>query len=481
VTARLGPAASRARPPGRDAGEVWANRAGVGLILATLFGAIWNFGATTAASGLFWIAPQCACAVAALVIYRRSASAALSSRFLQATTVIYGLLMIAVALALTPWPAMLGQGSAGPFAPGVSTLDPFATGIELAKLAGLSALFLTGYLFGTDRRGGELLFNLLMAAACLYAIWAIAAFVDDPQHIRGLTKQIHLNRLTASFFSANTAGGLFGALSCALAVRLIRRGRRLLSLALGPVKPTLTEWAPALQDVAMFVILWSAMLMTLSRGAIVVSLAVVSVLVVLEFLVALREEASATRRRRMLIIGCVVVAGLVAATFSAQVLGKFSVAGADSVSRAQIISTYRPLIAGTPPFGYGLGSFAALNGHVLTEANGHSLWNLGAAHNIVLQWWLEAGPVGLALAIALVAVILARLAWRFTQSRTDRWRGGAALALGAVLLIHSLVDFPLQVTAVAAVWALLLGWGAAEIAPTTSEATTSRARGSAAR
>lgn len=144
-----------------------------------------------------------------------------------------------------------------------------------------------------------------------------------------------------------------------------------------------------------------------------------------------------------------------------RLVDKFSALQTDVGSRIDIASVFIPRLAEVPVLGYGLGGFAALNAHTITGQTATALWNLGAAHNIVLQWWLEAGLVGLALGVVFIGLILGRLIWRYSRKDSQHWRGGAALAATAVLLLHSLADFPLQIDGVAALCALVMGWGCA--------------------
>lgn len=426
------------------------------FMVAVLFGAIVDFGATSSASALFWATLQCACAAYALAY--RPAGLARPGWLEIAAGVLYLVLLTLVGLSLAPSLPLSIPAEITP-----TTVDRYATLVELVKLVGLGAFCLAGYAVGSDELEAERLFTWTLLAGGLYALWAIVTFLQSPGFVLGLEKQMHVERLTGSFLSANTAGSLFGALGCALAVRLFRRVGRKLGSHAAREADDLSRWGGELRDAALLALLWIALLLTVSRAALSVSLAVVA-------LFALLELRRYVRRRRLkgrasLFAGAAVLAAFVVlllGSLSSQLQGQFGRLAADAVSRTGILDAYGPDLAATPLTGHGLGGFPALNSQQVTPENFADLWSLGAAHNILLQWWLEAGPVGTALAAAVVLLLAARLIQRMATGRVGRWRAAAALAASAVLLAHNSVDYSLEVQGIASLWALLLGLGLAE-------------------
>lgn len=427
------------------------------FIVAVLFGSIFDFGSTSAASALFWAALQCACAAYALA---RRPKALAPPRWLDlAAAALYLALLALVGLSLAEGLALPPE-----FTP--TTLDRHATLVELVKLVGLGAFCVAGYAVASDEAEGERLFTWILLASAAYGVWAIIMFLQAPAFVHGLEKQWHVERLTGSFLSANTTGSLFGALACASAVRLFRRvGRKLGSRSSGD-HDDLARWGGELRDAALLTVLWIALLLTVSRAALAVSLAVVGLFALLE----LRRYA---RRRRLKARAVAFAATAVIAAFavvllgslSSQLQGRFGRLSADALSRTAIVEAYEPELATTPLTGHGLGTFPAINAQQITEANFGDLWSLSAAHNILLQWWLELGPVGTGLAAAMVLVLAARLLLRAGTGRVGRWRAAVALAASAVLLAHNSVDYSLQVQGISALWALLIGLGLAERGP----------------
>ena len=111
--------------------------------------------------------------------------------------------------------------------------------------------------------------------------------------------------------------------------------------------------------------------------------------------------------------------------------------------------------------GYGLGTFREALMPAMTREDLWLLWNLGAAHNVLLQWMLETGVVGLALVIAMTAALMVALSpFPLKRSLPGRGRPIGILAFSIVLMLHNMVDYSLQIGSVAALWALLLGLAA---------------------
>lgn len=123
-------------------------------------------------------------------------------------------------------------------------------------------------------------------------------------------------------------------------------------------------------------------------------------------------------------------------------------------SREQILKTTAQAIGDTMPFGSGLGSFVKVYplyekpDHVTPEYVVH-------AHNDYAELILELGFGG-------VLLTLLFLAW-WTAAVRAAWRPGhggpyarAASIASAVILVHSLVDFPLRTTAISATFAMCL-------------------------
>ena len=124
-------------------------------------------------------------------------------------------------------------------------------------------------------------------------------------------------------------------------------------------------------------------------------------------------------------------------------------------SRQEILKTTGRAIRDTMPFGSGLGSFVKV--YPLYESADHVTPEYVVhAHNDYAELTLELGLAG----VLLIGVFLA---W-WTAAARAGWRTGgggpyarAASIASAVILVHSVVDFPLRTAAISATFAMCLG------------------------
>ena len=138
--------------------------------------------------------------------------------------------------------------------------------------------------------------------------------------------------------------------------------------------------------------------------------------------------------------------------------------------RAQIAPKTLELAAQYGPVGSGIGSFRAIYRTAERPEDVREAY-INNAHNDFLELWLETGWAGAALIILFIAWVAAA-ASRALRSRSDE----SALCLAgalvvALLLAHSLVDYPLRTPALATLFALACGLTAPAMGPRQRENT----------
>ncbi|MDB5433135.1 MAG: hypothetical protein JWP35_4251 [Caulobacter sp.] len=361
-------------------------------------------------------------------------------------------LLFAVVLGIALWTLLpAGPGLAHPawrLAPGTTpavTLDRQATMLAVVKLMGLASVFGVGVIMGAASARARVFLMLVAYACAAYAAWAFVAFTTDPHHVLGLTRPYHEDRLGGSFFSANSAGMLFGmgvVLSLALVADLLRRGAR---GALAIAFPLLALGLNA-----------TCLALSASRGALAATALAAAAYVLAQ---AWDRRAGAfVRLRWPLVAGAAVLLALFA--WSSQTLvARLMLTSGDLAARREIIGAHWSVFQSRPLLGQGLGAFEAANRMALTPENFDRLWSVRAAHNVYLQWLEEGGwPMALAMFLC-VAWILGTIA--VNRGRRPQMTGWtlAVLALSLVPILHGLADYGLQVPSLAAFWACLLGVG----------------------
>lgn len=121
-------------------------------------------------------------------------------------------------------------------------------------------------------------------------------------------------------------------------------------------------------------------------------------------------------------------------------------------SRGTIASVTTDMIADFQPVGSGLGTFSELYRTYEREPTPGVFVN--HAHNDYLEFALELGLVGILLMAGFLWWVFARVlaAWRYDGRGGEIMRAASVMTM--VVILHSIVDYPLRTTAIAAVMAL---------------------------
>jgi O-antigen ligase len=371
---------------------------------------------------------------------------------------------LALFLALTGWVllqfAPLATGmAAGAWAEvgdaGAATLDRYATAVELAKLLGLGAVFGLGFIAAGSSRGADGVFKAWGLAAAAYAAWSIAGYYAHGRlgvHVTGD------NRLAASFFTPNAAAGVFGISAVFGWAPLLTTVRRHLETefrwADGVSEGVKKAWPWAL---LVGVNLWAIGLTASRGGALATLIGITATSLALTFGSGRRLSDKGT----LTVLGG---AGVLLAVLSLLALAGGPLAGRLDPSRIAVTDrfayweVYIDRLSDLPWIGFGLGAFSRFNAFMANSPSAGTFWELGAMHNVYLQWIYEAG-LGAVLMFTLVAVLMMRTAVRLRRLRESRRWPATALGVSALLLAHGLVDVDLQLVGIAALWSFLLGAG----------------------
>jgi O-antigen ligase len=353
--------------------------------------------------------------------------------------------------------------------PSVSVIrgEPFyALGAPLANVLALAL----GLIVGADREGADRVLKAMAWAGVGYAIYGIGNLLLFPAAFLWRERTADLGSLTATFVNRNTAAAYFG--SCAVVWLLLAMARVRGRLPAGPI-----EWKKLGRNVypegrgdtqvivrfVMFFICLSAMFMTGSRGGVLSSLFAMVVAAVIFF------RSDLPRVTSLLVV---------AAGFAAVALGLLQILGGNVQARIDAgglaeqgrLEAYRStlrIIADYPWFGTGLGTFAAVfPPYRSASISIVGIWDL--AHSTPLELAAEVGvPLALVTAIGWILALLVLM--RGTRrSRRETIVPHAALAVSLIALLHSSIDFSLQVAGYAIVVFAVAGIGLAQSVPSAS-------------
>lgn len=345
-----------------------------------------------------------------------------------------------------------------PLTPSVSIIrgEPFyALGPQLANVLAL----VLGMIVGANRESARRAVQVMVWAGAGYAAYGIFNLLFDPTAILWRTKTTNIESLTATFINRNTAAAYFGSCAVAWLIMLMARVRGQLSAA--PI-----VWAKLGRTIvsrgdkrvitrfSMFFVCLTAMFMTGSRGGVLVSL----FSMVVAFVMFLRRDLP----RSMSVLGALVGGGLVALALL-QILGGNVVSRIDAggLVEAGRLSAYKStfrIVADYPWFGTGLGTFTSIfPAYRSGDISIVGIWNV--AHSTPLELAVELG-IPLVLLIAAGWIVALVVLIRGTgRPRRDTVVPLIALAVSLIGLLHSSIDFSLQVSGYAIVVFALVGVG----------------------
>ncbi len=372
-------------------------------------------------------------------------------------------------LADTPWIAapdpIWAQASAAlgmPLKPSVSIVrfEPFyALGAPLALMLAL----ICGLVVGTDRDYANQVLQVMAWSAVAYAVYGIAAFLLDPTLILWRERVPNSGGgVTATFINRNTAAAYFGSSTVVWLLLLLQKIRGRL-----PKGSVVWKKIPGhiLADTnkeipirfTMFFICVAAMFMTASRAGVIVSLFTL----IISFVTFFRRDLPRGKGIILAAAGAVAAALILLQIAGGYVGARFDDAGlADAGRLATYRSTLR-MIADHPWFGTGLGTFAW----------GFPAYRSGAISMVGIWDRAHSTPLEFAAEMGIPLTVVVTVGWIAAFGVLVRGvRGGrrrtiiplASLAISLIALLHSLIDFPLQIPGYAIVIFAVLGVGLAQ-------------------
>jgi O-antigen ligase len=331
-------------------------------------------------------------------------------------------------------------------ATGAISINPAQTWAALAWSASL-LIVVPAINVGTSRRGTRRTLWLMAWVAVAIAVFGIVVERLDLQTLGLVKKTLYLGSVTGTFVNRNTAATYF-ALALCIALALVSApthvaGRR-------RSEPLLQFGSVNVLALAMAVCLYTALLMTNSRGGIIAGMSGALLVLGLSFM---------NRRRTswlVLAVGPCIAVGIVAALHA--LLARESTSLGSNLARLALYREALAAIADRPLLGHGAGTFADVEPlyHSPGVPSGF-VWPY--AHSSYLE---AAVSLGLPVALMGLMLLLGIVAWLFrtvqiAHPEHDRQAIFAALGASAAALIHSAVDFSLQTQAVAIAYVALLG------------------------
>jgi O-antigen ligase len=330
-----------------------------------------------------------------------------------------------------------------------------------APLAAILSL-LVGFIVCVDRNHAHRLIRVVAWSGTAYALYGIAAFFVDPTRVLWEKKEAYFTVLTSTFINRNTAAVYFGACVILWLLILLDRLRRNLPPRTSPSPTQLIRSLGRLQravviEFGAFFACLVAMFLTGSRAG--VMLALLATVMALG-LFALKNLPLGRRPVRLgLAVACVVI--VLTEVLGAGVLGRFDREGFAGGGRAETYRATLAIIEDHPWLGTGLGTFAFV--FPAYRSNDWTSWGTwDRAHSTPLEIASEMGVPLASVVVAAWVGAFAVMSYGLWSRKRDHIVIIAALSVASLAIVHSLIDFSLQIPGFAIGVFALVGAGLAQ-------------------
>lgn len=339
------------------------------------------------------------------------------------------------------------------------SVNPFTTLSGLARLLAYGGAFLLAVWLCSDPLRAAQLLRAFVLAGAVYAAYGLVLYALGSETILWYEKWAYRDSLTSTFVNRNSFAAYGGMVAVAAlgiildgvmaAARDAREGRGLPVMARSLVEHHLY--------LAALVLCLAAVVLTGSRAG-----GIATALGLLVVGLALAAHHRAGWRSVTLIsagvVGLVVAPVVAGGSFLMSRLDAIP-AAVDADPRGEVIAHTATAVLDRPWLGVGYGTFA--DAWTVIRPSGVNTW-FRQTHSTYIENAFELGiPAALCLALAVV-VVLAVCIWGVRVRRRHGLYPAIALAAPTVPIVHSTIDFSLQMPAVSVTVAALLGLGYAQ-------------------
>lgn len=437
----------------------WSRRAA----LATFALAPLPFGSVDRAWILFWL----------LILSVSLATADFSGiRRGQFQLILIGTFVLAVYAAVA-W--IQASGWTGPFAAPIwqeagrllgESLRPRISSIGTSVLLTLAPALLfamaafRAFVLATEPGGADQIARVIGAAAVAYALYSAVSLIAAPNMLLWREKEAYLSSLTGTFTNRNTAATYFGGAAVIWLLTLVHelriRSSRKMDLRHSLQAHLRQPPGAVLLAAGGFLVCFSAVAATGSRAGFLLTSACLLLAVTLSV-----DSWKLLGRLGWMRLGAGAAAALVLfEIWGGGVAARIDQRGLADMGRLSVYVRSLDILAEYPVFGIGLGAFESVFPSRRPAALGSAgIWD--RAHSTPLEMAIE---MGLPVTLLVAALFVAALAALARASFRSRRRGViAGLCFGLLGVLHSCVDFSLQIPGYAVTFAALTAAGLASL------------------
>jgi len=401
-------------------------------------------------------------------------------RVLRLSTILAGLVVVWIVLQQFPapfadWNAALWDRAAhalgAPVERSVSLARERSLG-HLLRLLAYAAIFLSAWTVGRRSQGAQAVLRSVAFIGAAYALYGLIAYFSGNEFVLWFRKTAYTEDLTGSFVNRNSFAtflGLclianLGLIAQVLSERIDSASWRMLFHS--SVEATLRHGIWPLLGSTLTA---AALLLTHSRGGMIATLCGVAAMV----LAALSAPSLRGPWRWPLASFAAAGAALMIAVAGSGALERLGNSSDDSTGRNEIYAGTIAAIEQHPLAGTGLGTFEYVYAPHQPQSE---LKRVEYAHDEYLQTMLELGLPAAAGFFLLLALLAGRCIVGVFRRRRNALFPCVGVGASVLAAVHSLVDFSLEMPAVATIFAALLGMAVAQSVGTSAVAHDGRHR-----
>ena len=337
------------------------------------------------------------------------------------------------------------------------------TSLALLRLITAASVFWIAMQLCRDASRANFLLWSVAAISCAYAAYGLFAFALTPGRVLWFENPYSRGFVTSTFINPNSFAAYAGmgfVVICGLILRLYRHEFTAVGGSIRFRIATFIEVTGQKGVVLLggaFVIL-VALLLSGSRGGIASTALGLFVLGALTL--RLRKQQSAEQREAIIVVGALLVAAAFL-VFGDVVVGKITQQGFRDESRMAVYMITMRSILEAPLLGYGYGTFADV--FPMFRDQSVSTWGQWQmAHNTYLEVFQGLGLLFGSMLVASVVLLVLRCVKGAMTRQMNETMPCVAASVAFLLGVHSLVDFSLQIQAIAITFMALLGAGVAQ-------------------
>lgn len=345
---------------------------------------------------------------------------------------------------------------------GSISVNPDLTWLALLRLLTEAVVFWLALQLCRDEARALTLVRAVAAIGVGYAAWGLISFAIEPGRVLWFSNPAGKAGVTSTFINRNhyaTYAGL--GLVCAAGL-LLSTYRDNVGSAGGSPRHRLARLIETTGGTGVVLlggaaVLLAALLLTGSRGG---AISAIVGLVTLGLMLFVHARPKASKGRETAVFaGVLGLAGLV--LFGDLFFSRLADSGIHDVGRLSVYRIVLDMIQSAPLLGYGYGAFADAFPMFRDRSIGVTgFWD--KAHNTYLEMFVGLGLAGGAALLGSILLLVRQCLNGVARRRRNELASAVAVAAAVLVGVHALVDFSVQLQAIAITFAALMGAGVAQ-------------------